>query len=110
MEQLEMKNARKVFLFIIGICAGSLILTACNSQGSTQDGGGDVTGKVWNLTLLKDKALLPGSNITAQFTTDGKVGGSSGCNRYAGSYTSSGNHSANHFTVGFNHDGLRPGV
>jgi heat shock protein HslJ len=91
MEQPEMKIARKAFLFIIGICAGSLILTACNLQGSTKDGGGDVTGKVWNLTLLQGKELLPGSNITAQFTTDGKVGGSSGCNRYAGSYASSGN-------------------
>jgi heat shock protein HslJ len=86
-----MRRAKKVFLYIIGLCVSSLILAACSSLGSTQGGWGEVTGKVWNLTLLKDKELLPGSNITAQFTSDGKVGGSSGCNRYAGSYTSAGN-------------------
>jgi heat shock protein HslJ len=86
-----MKSRKKVFLFIIGLCAGSLIFAACSSPDSTKVSGGEVTGKVWNLTLLKDKELLPGSYITAQFTSDGKVGGSSGCNRYAGSYASSGN-------------------
>ncbi len=86
-----MKSTKRVISVTIGLCAGLLMLAACSSPGSTQGGGGDVTGMVWNLTQLKDQELLPGSNITALFTTDGKVGGSSGCNRYSGSYTSSGN-------------------
>jgi heat shock protein HslJ len=77
-------------LFSIGFCAGLLVLTACASSGSQQAGGGDLTGKVWALSELEGKSLVPATGITAQFTSDGKVSGSAGCNRYNSTYTVSG--------------------
>ena len=73
----------------MGLCAGVLILAACGSSG-TQGGGSDLTGKVWALTALNGQPLAAGTGISAQFTSDGKVSGSAGCNRYRGKYTVSG--------------------
>jgi heat shock protein HslJ len=50
-----------------------------------------LTGQVWELSLLNDNALLPGTSISIQFTAGGKLAGSSGCNQYSGTYTASGN-------------------
>jgi heat shock protein HslJ len=74
----------------LSICAGMMILAACASPGS-QAGGGDLTGKVWALTELMGKPPAAGVGISAQFSADGKVSGSAGCNRYSGTYTVSGN-------------------
>jgi len=74
----------------LSICAGLMILAACASLGS-QTGGGDLTGKVWALTELMGKPPAAGVGISAQFSADGKVSGSAGCNRYSGTYTVSGN-------------------
>ena len=79
----------KKILFPMGLCAGLLILAACGSSGS-QGGGGDLTGKVWALTTLNGQPLVAGTGISAQFTSDGKVSGSAGCNQYTGKYTVSG--------------------
>jgi heat shock protein HslJ len=65
-----------------------LILTACASTASQQ--GGDLTGKVWALTELMGKPPMDSTGISAEFTADGKVSGSAGCNRYSGTYTVSG--------------------
>lgn len=46
---------------------------------------------MWGLAELAGNALVSDSGITAQFTSDGKVSGSAGCNQYAGTYTVSGN-------------------
>jgi heat shock protein HslJ len=73
----------------ISLCAGMMVLAACTSQGSQQ--GGDLTGTVWALTELMGKPPVAGTGISAEFTADGKVSGSAGCNRYSGSYTVSGN-------------------
>ncbi len=84
-----MKNNLKVICFSLGLCAGLFVLSAC---APSQSGGeGDLTATVWNLSQLMDQELVPGSSITAQFTSDGKVSGSAGCNRYSGTYTVSGN-------------------
>ncbi|MBP1703976.1 MAG: uncharacterized protein H6Q38_3083 [Chloroflexi bacterium] len=74
----------------LGICAGMMLLAACASSGS-QTGGGDLTGKVWALTDLMGKPPMAGVGISAEFSSDGKVSGSAGCNRYIGTYTVSGN-------------------
>lgn len=79
----------KKILFSIGLCAGLLALAACAPAGS-QAGGGDLTGKVWALTALNGQPLVAGTGISAQFTSDGKVSGSAGCNRYTGKYSVSG--------------------
>jgi heat shock protein HslJ len=49
-----------------------------------------VTGQVWALTALNGHPPVNGGGISAQFTADGKVSGSSGCNQYTGKYTVSG--------------------
>ncbi len=73
---------------VISLCVGMTILAACTSSGSQQ--GGDLTGKVWALTELMGKPPVAGTGISAEFTADGKVAGSAGCNRYSGTYTISG--------------------
>jgi heat shock protein HslJ len=74
---------------VIGFCVLALVLAGCASSGSQS--GGDLTGKFWALTELMGKPPVAGTGISAQFTTDGKVAGSAGCNRYSGTYTVSGN-------------------
>ncbi|PWB55222.1 MAG: hypothetical protein C3F13_04730 [Anaerolineales bacterium] len=74
----------KRILVFLTICAGLIILVACTSSGS------GLTGKVWALNELNGARLVAGSGISAQFTSDGKVTGSAGCNQYSGTYTVSG--------------------
>lgn len=75
----------------LGICAAMMVLSACATAASQTGGGGDLTGKVWALTELKGTPPAAGVGISAQFSSDGKVSGSAGCNRYNGTYTISGN-------------------
>jgi heat shock protein HslJ len=81
----------KVFIIVIGICTSLIFLSACASTTLPQASGGDLTDQVWELSLLNHKTLLPGTSISIQFTAGEKLGGSSGCNRYSGTYTVSGN-------------------
>ena len=81
----------KVFIIVIGICTSMIFLSACASTILPQASGGDLTDQVWELSLLNDKALLPGTSISIQFTAGEKLGGSSGCNQYSGTYATSGN-------------------
>jgi heat shock protein HslJ len=79
----------KNIIFGFGLSIAIIALSAC---AAAQPGsGGDLIGKVWSLSELAGKSLVTGSGITAQFSSDGKVSGSAGCNRYSGSYTVSGN-------------------
>ena len=79
----------KKILMITALCIGILVLAACASSQS--GGGGDLTGKVWALSELNGAPLVAGTGISAEFTSDGKVSGSAGCNQYSGTYTTSGN-------------------
>ncbi len=79
----------KKLFFGFGISIAIIALSACSA--AQQGSGGDLTGSVWSLTELAGKPLVSGSGITAQFSSDGMVSGSAGCNRYSGSYTVSGN-------------------
>jgi putative lipoprotein len=90
MKEVQRKTAMKRILFTLGLCAGLFTLTACASS-SLQGDEGDLTGSAWGLSELIDEELVPDSSISVLFTSDGKVGGSSGCNRYSGTYTASGN-------------------
>jgi heat shock protein HslJ len=49
-----------------------------------------LTGRIWVLTALRGKPPLRGTQLTSEFKTTGTVSGSSGCNRYAGTYRLSG--------------------
>lgn len=86
-----MKNPFKIILFTLALCAGLLILSACAPTVSQQGSEADLTASVWGLSTLNDQPLVPGTSISAQFTSDGKIGGSAGCNQYNGTYTTSGN-------------------
>jgi len=81
----------KALLVSIGICTSLIFLSACASTTSPQASGGDLKGQVWELSLLNDKTLLPGTSISIQFLAGEKLAGSSGCNQYSGTYTASGN-------------------
>lgn len=73
---------------VVTLCVLIPILGACTSGSQS---GGDLTGSFWALTELNGQPLEAGTGISAQFTADGNVGGSAGCNRYSGTYTVSGN-------------------
>lgn len=53
------------------------------AAGSTEN---SLTGTVWNLISLNGQLLVPTTSITAEFSEDGKVSGSSGCNNYTANY------------------------
>lgn len=74
-------------LIVIGMAA-LFSLAACAPAGSQSEG--ELTGKVWVLDSLNGAAPVPDTTITAEFTEDGQVGGSAGCNSYSGPYTVSG--------------------
>ncbi len=78
----------KKFWLLTTLCVLLLFLAACTSGSQS---GGDLTGKVWAVTELMGNPPVAGTGISAEFSEDGKVGGSSGCNRYNGTYTVSGN-------------------
>jgi heat shock protein HslJ len=77
----------KKIILVLGLSALILAVTSC---GASQSGSGGLTGKVWALADLMGKPLVAGTNITAEFGSEGKVSGSSGCNQYNGTYTVSG--------------------
>lgn len=79
----------KKVLVVFCLCAGLLILAACASS-SQQTGGGELTGNVWVVTELLGESILTDTGISIQFTSDGTLSGSSGCNQYNGKYTASG--------------------
>lgn len=64
-----------------------LLFSACSSNAEGQS----LTEQIWMLTELGGKAPLLETTITAEFSPDGSVSGSSGCNRYSGPYTVDGN-------------------
>ena len=63
---------------------GVAVLGVTSGQSKT------LTGRVWVLTTLRGKPPLRDTEITSEFTTAGKVSGSSGCNHYSGTYKVSG--------------------
>ena len=78
---------KTTMLMVVGVTT-LFSLAACVSAGSQAEG--EITGKVWVLDRLNGAAPVPNTIITAEFTEDGQVGGSAGCNSYSGPYTVSG--------------------
>jgi len=72
---------------VLVLCLYSLLLVSCGKQGSLEN-------IQWNLVSFGpsgvESPLVEGSTITLSFS-DGKVGGSSGCNTYSGEYKEGGN-------------------
>jgi heat shock protein HslJ len=69
-------------LILLVLFAGCAPMNASN--------GGTLTGQTWVLTELAGQPLVADSGISASFNADGSVSGSAGCNRYNGTYTTSG--------------------
>ena len=69
-----------------------LIIVVGNYGVVRPDAASELTRTNWTLKYLQDKTgvvipALSGSEVTAQFSRDGRVAGRSGCNRYASTYT-----------------------
>ena len=62
-----------------------LFLSACGGSSITNP----LNGTIWNLAAINDTLALVNTSVTVEFT-DGKIGGSSGCNSYGGVYKVSG--------------------
>jgi len=80
----------KRIVLSFGICAGLIVISACSSSTTQQGAQRDLTGTMWDVTTFMGQDLVPGSTITIEFAADGKLSGSSGCNRYAGAYKTDG--------------------
>lgn len=70
----------------------ALLVFFANVQGTRASAGLEITKPLWTLQSYAGATgslipVLPGSNVTARFGTDGQLAGSSGCNRYTASYT-----------------------
>jgi peptidyl-Lys metalloendopeptidase len=61
------------------------VLAACSCSGATA-----LENTAWELESLNGNAVLPGTTITLEFSSD-QVSGSAGCNHYGGSYKASQN-------------------
>ncbi|MFV1852723.1 MAG: META domain-containing protein [Porticoccaceae bacterium] len=92
-----MRAAKPILLPSLTI-ATALLLSACNTTNQTQqtamvDDWSSVTDKEWVLTKVTEgnRTLEPMSPVlaSANFASDGKIAGSTGCNRYFGNYTRS---------------------
>ena len=71
------------FFIVIGVIT-SMILSACSSKTPAS-----LDGSAWILTELNGQPVLSEPLVTLNFS-DGKLGGTDGCNHYGGSYTVNG--------------------
>ena len=84
------------FVTMLALLWVFLSLTACIQPESTTTppatGGNAATleNSKWRLTLFgapdAETPVVAGNTITLEFSTEGRAGGSSGCNTYGGSY------------------------
>jgi len=73
----------KIIKQITFILLIAFVVAACSGSSGAADG---LTGAVWNISLLNGEPPVPMTSITAEFTEDGMVGGSAGCNNYSATY------------------------
>lgn len=66
-------------------------LSGCFSGNATSPSdptpAASLVGPVWRVTRIGGQPVLPGTTLTAEFSSDSRVAGSSGCNQYFGSAT-----------------------
>lgn len=80
--------------------AATLIVAGCGGPGA-EDGAtsptttraADLPGSSWSLAFFEEDAdaapPADGVELTVEFSAEGRIGGSDGCNRYNGSYEAS---------------------
>jgi heat shock protein HslJ len=64
----------------------TILVFAGDREQAFQADPGDLVDTEWVLTLLNNKGLVEGTNITLTFAA-GQIGGFAGCNAYGGGYT-----------------------
>jgi len=79
-------NGMKKALLLVALA----VAAAAVGAGSGFARPGTLTGKAWVAATLFGKPPLPGTELTSEFTASGSVSGTAGCNRYGGTFTSSG--------------------
>ncbi|WP_050525349.1 META domain-containing protein [Pseudorhodobacter aquimaris] len=77
-----MKHFSTIFLAVMGV---GLIMAGCVKTPQTAD----ITGS-WEVTKV-DGVDVPGTVVVTMNLEEDRVSGSSGCNRYSGGYSMSGN-------------------
>lgn len=72
-----------------GVVVAVMGLVGCFSGNATSPTDAtpavSLVGPTWRLTSIEGQAVLPGTTITAEFSAEERVAGTSGCNRYMGS-------------------------
>lgn len=75
----------------VALAALPLLLTACAHDAApaspTREPNADPRGTAWALSALRGAPPVAGSSVTAEFGADGRLTGSSGCNRYGATYS-----------------------
>jgi heat shock protein HslJ len=69
--------------------AAGLILAACQPVSVTISGENQLAGTQWVLTELRGQPVIPGPEVTADFTNT-EILGQASCNSYSAPYSSSG--------------------
>jgi heat shock protein HslJ len=84
--------ALKTKLRVVLTAAALLASIACSDSASGPSDADPLAGTTWALQSLGGNPLLAGSTVDLSLGLDvqGRLGGSSGCNRYFGSYAVSG--------------------
>ena len=78
---------KKTIIWMVGLAAILILLTACGGQ--TVQSEDPLEGTSWRLLFYRKSQVIEGTEITANFD-DGQVTGSAGCNSYFGSYQANG--------------------
>jgi putative lipoprotein len=71
-----------------GVVVAVMGLAGCfsgNATSPTEATALSLAGPTWRVTSIGGQPVLSGTTITAEFSTEDRVAGTSGCNRYFGS-------------------------
>lgn len=89
-----MRKKSVLSLTIVRLCGGAVagltMLAACTDAGpdaepvSERREAPNLAGTVWQAEDIDSGGIIDNSHITVQITADGRIAGSSGCNRYFG--------------------------
>lgn len=70
--------------------SAALVLDGRKMTGCGGDPASLLTGAEWQIEDITGKGIIDGARITIAFSPDGRIAGSTGCNRFTGGYTLSG--------------------
>jgi heat shock protein HslJ len=75
----QLKRIRKTTnLLLISIPILAVALAACSARDQSQT----LEGTSWLLEFLRGESVLPETTVTAGFQVNGRMSGSTGCNKY----------------------------